>query len=348
MARASPAGVHRMDPRRRPGSGHQGLPGARRLRQGGRVHRMVEDITLRRHAKELGLKNAPAQPDGGLPDGILVGPQGRMVSFNKKFVEMGHPGQGGAVPFGRGCAPIRADKLADPGLPREVRHLTNTREIGREISSSRTAESDRRPSPCSARRRPHGRPGSGTSDRKKAEISPRKEEKFRCWRPPRRRHRHDGTRQISHWNPAARRMFGYSEKEAMSRSLHSCLRPRHLAAHRKGFPAWQEHDQRSGKTLESRPAGRTARFPIELSMSSLRLGGCWHAVASPATSPRAGKPGRSSRRARTLPPHRQDLQRGHRLTRSRRRSQRQVLLHARLRAKGTPRHASARDLLPGD
>ena len=80
---------------------------------------------------------------------------------------------------------------------------------------------------------------------------------------------------ISHWNPAARRMFGYSEKEAMSRSLHSCLRPRHLAAHRKGFPAWQEHDRPSGKTLESRPAGRTARFPIELSMSSLRLGGCW-------------------------------------------------------------------------
>ena len=186
MARASPAGVHRMDPRRRPGSGHQGLPGARRLRQGGRVHRMVEDITLRRHAKELGLKSAPAQPDGGLPDGILVGPQGRMVSFNKKFVEMGHPGQGGVSRSDGDALRSVLTSSRTPGfLARSATLQTPAKSAGRSRPQGRQS-----PTAARAHVRPDGVHTAalvqGHLTARRPRYPSRKEEKFRCWRPPRR------------------------------------------------------------------------------------------------------------------------------------------------------------------
>ncbi len=88
--------------------------------------------------------------------------------------------------------------------------------------------------------------------------------------------------QITFWNPAAERIFGYSHAEALGQDLHRMIAPEQFhAAHHQAFAAFQRTGQGAavGRILEltgRRNSGE--EFPVELSMSAVPLDGAWHAV----------------------------------------------------------------------
>jgi PAS domain S-box-containing protein len=85
------------------------------------------------------------------------------------------------------------------------------------------------------------------------------------------------------WNPAAERLFGYSAEEMLGRDVHEFLAPPELRrAQSAAFPQWQRTGEGAavGRTLELRANRKSgAEFPVEISLSSVRVGGEWHAVA---------------------------------------------------------------------
>jgi len=87
---------------------------------------------------------------------------------------------------------------------------------------------------------------------------------------------------ISYWNEAAERIFGYTKKEAINRNLHRLLVPqKYHEAFTKGFKGFKETGQGSaiGKTLEMSALRKDGReFFMELSLSSFQLQGQWHAL----------------------------------------------------------------------
>ncbi len=88
--------------------------------------------------------------------------------------------------------------------------------------------------------------------------------------------------EISFWNPAAERIFGYSRNEAIGKHLHSLLAPgRFHDAYQKGLSCFQKTGQGDalGKTLKLEAIRKNGEeFGIELSVNSVHLGGKWHAV----------------------------------------------------------------------
>jgi len=92
----------------------------------------------------------------------------------------------------------------------------------------------------------------------------------------------DNSGAVSYWNPAAEKIFGYSEKEIMGANLHTILAsPKHLEAHRKAFPHWQRTGEGGvvGKVLELSAICKNGReIPVELSLSSVQIGNVWHAI----------------------------------------------------------------------
>lgn len=87
---------------------------------------------------------------------------------------------------------------------------------------------------------------------------------------------------VTYWNPAAERMFGFAETEAIGRNLHDLIVPeRYIERAHAGFP----HFARSG---EGPAIGRTTtlqaqhrngqEFPVEISLSAIKLRGQWNAV----------------------------------------------------------------------
>ncbi len=91
---------------------------------------------------------------------------------------------------------------------------------------------------------------------------------------------HDGN--VSFWNPAAEIIFGYTAGEVLGKNMHELLAaPAYLPDYREAFPKWQASGQGHvvGKTLELeavRKGGR--RFPVELSVSCVKLEGRWAGV----------------------------------------------------------------------
>ena len=87
---------------------------------------------------------------------------------------------------------------------------------------------------------------------------------------------------ISFWNPAAARMFGYSQEEATGQNLHRLLAPAEFhEAHGKAFASFQKTGEGAavGKTLELAAMNKNGdRFPIELSLAARRLPRGWGAV----------------------------------------------------------------------
>lgn len=87
---------------------------------------------------------------------------------------------------------------------------------------------------------------------------------------------------ISFWNEAAERIFGYTKKEAIDKDLHRLLVPKkYLEAFTKGFKSFKETGQGSaiGKTIEMSALRKDGtEFPMELSLSSFQLQGQWHAL----------------------------------------------------------------------
>jgi len=90
----------------------------------------------------------------------------------------------------------------------------------------------------------------------------------------------NGQGRIAYWNPAAERVFGYSAEEAMGRELHNLLAPeRYHEEFKKNFGIFKETGTGGGvgRTLEFAALRRdNTEFPIELSLSALKLQGEWH------------------------------------------------------------------------
>lgn len=87
---------------------------------------------------------------------------------------------------------------------------------------------------------------------------------------------------ITDWNRAAQQMFQYSRKEALEQALHSLIAPpRYHADAARGFDLFQETGDGPvvGKTIELAARRKDgSEFPIELSLSALRINDCWHAI----------------------------------------------------------------------
>jgi PAS domain S-box-containing protein len=87
---------------------------------------------------------------------------------------------------------------------------------------------------------------------------------------------------ITYWNKSAERLFGYTEKEVLSKNLHSLLAPqRYHKAHKIGFSKFKKSGQGAAinKTLELEGIKKdSAEFPIELSLSAVQIKGEWNAI----------------------------------------------------------------------
>jgi PAS domain S-box-containing protein len=88
--------------------------------------------------------------------------------------------------------------------------------------------------------------------------------------------------QIEYWNPAAERIFGYTQHEVLGKELHEWLVPEHFRADfRRAFPHFATRGQGNiiGKTRELSALRKGGElFPSELSVSSLQLKGEWYAL----------------------------------------------------------------------
>ncbi len=88
--------------------------------------------------------------------------------------------------------------------------------------------------------------------------------------------------QIEYWNPAAERILGYSRDEALGKALHEWLAPESFRAdYKRGSHRFVTSGRGAiiGKTRELvalRKGGE--EFPVELSVSSLKLKGHWYAL----------------------------------------------------------------------
>lgn len=88
--------------------------------------------------------------------------------------------------------------------------------------------------------------------------------------------------EISHWNPAAESILGYSQEEAIGENLHRLLMPeRYHQACSNALPEFFRSGQGSavGKTLELRAHRKDgSEIAIDLSLSAILLNGEWHAI----------------------------------------------------------------------
>jgi PAS domain S-box-containing protein len=87
---------------------------------------------------------------------------------------------------------------------------------------------------------------------------------------------------VSFWNDAAERIFGYSHQEIMGNDLHCILTSQDFAdLYQKRVPRFSETGRGPylGKIVEM--AGKRkdgTEFPIELALSGVRIHGTWHAI----------------------------------------------------------------------
>lgn len=92
----------------------------------------------------------------------------------------------------------------------------------------------------------------------------------------------DNDGKITLWNPAAEKIFGYTAEEVFGKDLHDLLAPDDF------HPAFKIAFERFRKTGEGAGIGRIlelsalhkngSEFPIELSLSAVKLNGKWHGV----------------------------------------------------------------------
>ncbi len=89
---------------------------------------------------------------------------------------------------------------------------------------------------------------------------------------------------ISFWNAAAERIFGYTAAEAMGHELHALITPaRARARFAQAFPHFQATGEGPliGKMTEVSALRKGGgEFPVELSISAARLNGQWHAIST--------------------------------------------------------------------
>ena len=87
---------------------------------------------------------------------------------------------------------------------------------------------------------------------------------------------------ISYWNPAAERIFGYSSDEALGKDLHLFLAPKEYHdPFKEGFKSFKETGKgiAVGKIIEFEAIRKDGtRFPIEVSTAALKIRGKWHSA----------------------------------------------------------------------
>lgn len=92
----------------------------------------------------------------------------------------------------------------------------------------------------------------------------------------------DDLGRISYWNTAAERMFGYSQSYITGKPLHHVIAPaRYLKDFESNFPKFCLTGQGNviGRTIELTGLNQQRQeFPVEISISSAKLKGKWHAI----------------------------------------------------------------------
>ena len=92
----------------------------------------------------------------------------------------------------------------------------------------------------------------------------------------------DNANRIVLWNEAASRIFGYAAEEAHGRNAHLLVAPaRYHDAQAAAWPRFAKDGQgaAAGKVLELEARRKDgAEFPVELSVSAVKLNGEWHAL----------------------------------------------------------------------
>lgn len=93
----------------------------------------------------------------------------------------------------------------------------------------------------------------------------------------------DSNGNVTHWNPAAEKMFGYSFDEIIGRNLLGLVVPsKYHNALRDGFPTFIQSGKGAliGAITEVDAQKRDgSEFPIEISISAVKIKDIWHAVA---------------------------------------------------------------------
>ena len=88
--------------------------------------------------------------------------------------------------------------------------------------------------------------------------------------------------QVTFWNPAAERIFGFSKTEALGKNLHDLIAPQRFhEAHHAAFPEFMRTGQGAaiGQTLVLEARRKDGReIAIALSLSAVRIKDGWHAV----------------------------------------------------------------------
>jgi len=92
----------------------------------------------------------------------------------------------------------------------------------------------------------------------------------------------DDQGRVTFWNNAAKRIFGYSSEEALYQDLHELIVPeRYRGAYRKSLPEFQRSGtgHMIGQALEVTALHKDGtEFPVEVSLSALKLGNAFHSV----------------------------------------------------------------------
>ena len=92
----------------------------------------------------------------------------------------------------------------------------------------------------------------------------------------------DAAGRVTYWNPAAERLFGYTEAEISGLNLHDLIVPqRDLERAHAGFSRFAESGEGPaiGRTTTLQAKGRNGEeFPVDISLSSINLRGKWNAV----------------------------------------------------------------------
>lgn len=92
----------------------------------------------------------------------------------------------------------------------------------------------------------------------------------------------DNNAEVSYWNKAAEKIFGYKKEEIMGKEMHRILAPEnYYEDYKKGFKKFKDTGTGSavGTTIELNAKRKNGEiFPIELSLSCVQIKGKWSAI----------------------------------------------------------------------